>query len=110
MPLIKSPDFSILRDFVEYQPHKEDLCTLCNANVGQDNMVGCRGEVRICPDCIDLLVDIKTRKQQEKDDAAIKELMCIENSIPDGYQPHELMQAIVTAIRTKSITKLTTTY
>ena len=105
-----SNQWSSLSKFTEYQPHKEDLCTLCGANVGQDNMVECKDEIRICPDCIDLLMQIKTEKRQKKDEAAIEELMNLEKSMPDGYQPQELMQAIISAIRSKSITKLNTTY
>ena len=96
--------------FQEYVPDKKDLCSLCDANVGEHVLVECKDGIRVCPGCIDLLVEIKKEKQAKRDEQTIQAMLDVESSMPDGYQPIELLEALLAAARENKIPRVHVDY
>lgn len=70
--------------FQEYQPHPEDLCSLCNTNVGKEAMIGAKNNIHVCLECVDILADIKHEREQKKREQAIQSLRdAICGEVPD---------------------------
>ena len=70
--------------FQEYQPHPEDLCSLCGANVGKEAMVEAKNNIHICMGCVDLLSEIKKEREKKKKERAITSLRnAICGEVPD---------------------------
>ncbi|ORM55929.1 hypothetical protein HA41_00415 [Pantoea conspicua] len=92
--------------FQEYVPDKKDLCSLCGSNVGEHLLVQCKDDILICPDCIDLLAFLRRQKQAERDENTIQAMLVIESSMPDAYQPRELFEALIKAVRDNKIPRI----
>lgn len=76
-------DFSPI-GFQEYQPHPEDLCSLCGGNFGRDAMIQGKNNIHICMECVDLLSDIKKEREKKRREDTIQKLReAICGEIPD---------------------------
>ncbi|SER25824.1 hypothetical protein SAMN05216522_11734 [Rosenbergiella nectarea] len=96
--------------FVEYKPDPDDICSLCGNNAGRDRLVEAKNDIRICEGCIDVLTEIKDEKISKRNEAAISEIMAIEEKMPDSYTPYEFVSAIVEDIRAGKVSSLTFKY
>ncbi|WP_241569154.1 ClpX C4-type zinc finger protein [Rosenbergiella collisarenosi] len=96
--------------FAEYKPDPEDICSLCGNNADRDRLVEAKDGIRICEDCIDTLKDIKIERISKRNEAAISEIMAIEEKMPDSYTPYEFVSAIVEDIRAGKVSSLTFKY
>lgn len=60
-------DYATL-SFQQYQPHAEDLCSLCGANFGRSAMIEIRNNIHFCLRCVEVLAEIKNERETKKRD------------------------------------------
>jgi hypothetical protein len=88
--------------FVKYPEHTALAdgapCVFCNTRKPDSQTIGGPGGVRICRECVSLCNDIFADRDKEAQQKSISALVAIEQAMPDGYQPHELIAAIYQAI------------
>ncbi|WP_049278732.1 ClpX C4-type zinc finger protein [Serratia marcescens] len=90
LKFVKYPEHTVLDDGAP--------CAFCNARKPNNQTIGGPGGIRICRDCVSLCNDILTDRDNEAKQKSISALVAIEQAMPDGYQPHELIAAIYQAI------------
>lgn len=97
-----SMDFSPI-GFQEYQPHPEDLCSLCGGNFGKDAMIEGKNNIHICMECVDLLSDIKKEREKKKrEDICDKIYGALSTAERDGNRS-DMAEAVFDAIAAGNI-------
>lgn len=98
LKFVKYPEHAVLADGTP--------CVFCNTRKPDSQTIGGPGSVRICRECVSLCNDIFADRDKEAQQKSIASLVAIEQSMPDGYQPHELIAAIYQAIEGGKVTGL----
>jgi hypothetical protein len=94
----KYPEHTVLADGVP--------CVFCNTRKPDNQTIGGPGGVKICRECASLCNEIFADRDKEAQQKSIAALVAIEQSMADGYQPHELIAAIYQAINDGKVSGL----
>ncbi|MEG7328507.1 hypothetical protein [Serratia marcescens] len=96
--------------FVKYPEHTAlsdgAPCVLCNTRRPDSQIIGVPGGVKICRECVSLCNEIFADRDKEAQQKSIAALVAIEQSMADGYQPHELIAEIYQAINDGKVSGL----
>jgi ATP-dependent Clp protease ATP-binding subunit ClpX len=72
------------------EPDPETVCSFCHQQKDKAEIIA-GPKVHICLDCASLCTEIAAEREKEKREAAVKEMLKIEQSMPESYQAADLM-------------------
>ncbi|HGM9784380.1 hypothetical protein [Providencia vermicola] len=82
--------------FSHRTPDPEDVCNLCDKEVGKDNLITGKN-ANICLDCSDLAKEIADEKRKEMEFKQVRELGDFLESIEGGTSMYEIAEKIYDA-------------
>lgn len=81
----------------EYKPDPKTVCAFCKASFSAEHLIAGPHSLNICLDCVGLAAEIAADREAKFREDAVKEMMAVEQSMDDCYQPHELMYRLYDA-------------
>lgn len=67
------------------------MCNFCKGVFIARRLITCPDKINICLTCVSLLADIARERKEQIREAAIEEMLKVESTMFDSYEPRDLM-------------------
>lgn len=91
-------------DFSEFKPDPKTVCAFCKDSFATEQLITGPDNLNICLNCVSLCTEIAAEREAKFREDAVKEMMVIEQSMEDNYQPEALMYRLYDAGYRKAAT------
>lgn len=75
-------------------PDPATVCNFCKGVFEAQHLITCPDKINICLTCAGLITDIAQERKEEIREAAIEEMLRIESTMFDSYEPRDLMRRL----------------
>lgn len=85
------------QEIPQREPDPKTVCAFCKDSFTTERRISGPNGLNICLDCVSLCSEIKAEREARLREDAVKEMLAIEQSMEDAYQPSSLMYQLYDA-------------